>query len=85
MRVVDWLPTRTFELVVHGLDISAATGIAFQPSDVALADATLLAARLAVAVGDGVVVVLRALSGRLKPPEWKGSLMRGPRLEDSHV
>jgi hypothetical protein len=63
MRVVDWLPTRTFELVVHGLDISASTGIAFQPSDTALADATALAARLAVAVGDGVVV-LRALTGR---------------------
>jgi hypothetical protein len=63
MRVVDWLPTRTFELVVHGLDISAATGIAFQPSGAALADATALAARLAVAAGDGVVV-LRALTGR---------------------
>jgi hypothetical protein len=63
MRVVDWLPTRTFELVVHGLDISAATGIAFRPSDVALADATALAARLAVALGDGTVA-LRALTGR---------------------
>jgi hypothetical protein len=63
MRVVDWLPTRTFELVVHGLDISAATGIAFEPSDAALADVTALAARLVVAVGDGAVV-LRALTGR---------------------
>ena len=27
MRVAAYLPTRTFELCVHGLDIAAATGI----------------------------------------------------------
>lgn len=63
MRVEAWLPTRTFELVVHGLDIAAATGISASFSADVLADATALAARIAVATGDGATV-LRALTGR---------------------
>ena len=31
MRVRDWLPTRTFELVVHGLDVAAAAGVRVPP------------------------------------------------------
>lgn len=63
-----WLPTRTFELVVHGLDIAAVTGISASFSADALADATALAARIAVATGDGATV-LRALTGRGTLPE----------------
>lgn len=63
MRVRDWLPTRTFELVVHGLDVAAAAGLeaGFEPE--AVAEAAAIAARVAALVGDGEVV-LRALTGR---------------------
>lgn len=63
MRVRNYLPTRTFELVVHCFDISAASGVdvAFSPS--VLADAVGLAARIAVSTGEGRTV-LTALTGR---------------------
>ena len=63
MRLAAYLPTRTFELVVHGADLAAATGIpvAF-PAEV-LAEATTLAARIAVELGKGPAV-LAALTGR---------------------
>ncbi|WP_250003525.1 maleylpyruvate isomerase N-terminal domain-containing protein [Actinoplanes sp. M2I2] len=68
MRVRDWLPTRTFELVVHGSDVAAAAGVpvAFDPA--AVSEATLLAARIAVALGEGPAV-LSALTGRTPLPE----------------
>ena len=44
-----YLPTRTFELVVHSLDISAATAIDVAFSSRVLAHTTELAARVAVA------------------------------------
>lgn len=63
MRLDAWLPTRTFELAVHSLDIAAATGLdACLPADV-LADAAALAARVAAQTGSGSAV-LRALTGR---------------------
>ena len=63
MRVRDWLPTRTFELVVHGMDIAAAAGVPDDMPAAAVAEATVLAARVAAALGDGPPV-LRALTGR---------------------
>lgn len=63
MRLADYLPTRTFELVVHGTDIAAATGIDWTPPAAALAEAVALAAEIALAGGDGVPL-LRALTGR---------------------
>lgn len=67
MRVRNYLPTRTFELVVHSFDISAASGVdvAFPPA--VLADAVQLAARIAVAAGEGRTV-LTALTGRAPLP-----------------
>ena len=63
IRLHSYLPTRTFELVVHGLDIARAVDISFpQPADV-LEEATALAARIAVAEGDGETVLM-ALTGR---------------------
>lgn len=63
MRLAAYLPTRTFELAVHGADIAAATGlpVALPPS--VLAEAAALAARTAVVQGHGPVV-LAALTGR---------------------
>jgi hypothetical protein len=63
MRVRDWLPTRTFELVVHGLDVAAAAGIEMFLGPEVFAEVAVQAARVAAATGDGAVVV-RALTGR---------------------
>jgi hypothetical protein len=67
IRLSTYLPTRTFELAVHGLDVARAVGISFSlPADV-LEEATGLAARIAVAEGHGETVLL-ALTGRTGLP-----------------
>jgi hypothetical protein len=63
MRVRDWLPTRTLELVVHGMDAAGAAGVPFEPPAAALAETAAVLARVAAAVGDGPAVI-RALTGR---------------------
>ncbi|MBZ5737645.1 maleylpyruvate isomerase N-terminal domain-containing protein [Nocardioides mangrovi] len=63
MRVSDYLPTRTFELTVHSLDIARATGTDFDPPTDALAETLALAAASALRQGHGVDVLL-ALTGR---------------------
>jgi hypothetical protein len=63
MRVADWLPTRTFELAVHGIDVAASAELAFPLPAEVLADVAAHAARIAVAIGDGPAL-LRALTGR---------------------
>ena len=68
MRVRDWLPTRTFELVVHGMDVAAAAGLPIEFAPDAVGEATLQATRVATALGDGQAV-LRALTGRGALPE----------------
>lgn len=72
----DYLPTRTFELVVHGFDIAAAIGAAGSDPhhrDVvatALREAILLASEIAVLRGDGRGLLL-ALTGRTPlPPDF---------------
>jgi uncharacterized protein (TIGR03083 family) len=67
MRVGNYLPTRTFELVVHSLDIGAATGIDVPLSLPVLGHTAALGARIAVALGQGQVV-LTALTGRRPLP-----------------
>ncbi|MGY4648513.1 maleylpyruvate isomerase family mycothiol-dependent enzyme [Mycobacterium sp. URHB0021] len=67
IRLRTYLPTRTFELAVHGLDIAGAVGVPFTlPSDV-LADALHLATQLAVETGRGEEMLL-ALTGRGRLP-----------------
>jgi hypothetical protein len=67
MRLGDYLPTRTFELVVHGLDVARATGVeATYPDDV-LAESASLAAQVAVHTGRGPDLLL-ALTGRAPLP-----------------
>lgn len=63
MRLRDYLPTRTFELVVHGLDIDAAAAVGWTPPPQALAEAVGLAAEVAVRRGEGPRL-LRLLTGR---------------------
>lgn len=67
MRVSDYLPTRTFELTVHALDIAAALGTTFQPPRDALAETLHVAADSALEQGLGADVVL-ALTGRRPLP-----------------
>lgn len=63
IRLSNYLPTRVFELTVHGLDIARATGLAFTPPDEALRSAAVLAAQIAALTGQGEPVLL-ALTGR---------------------
>jgi uncharacterized protein (TIGR03083 family) len=67
IRLHTYLPTRTFELAVHGLDIARATGLSFALPVEVLAEATVLAARIGVATGDGETVLL-SLTGRAALP-----------------
>ena len=70
MRLEEYLRTRTFELVVHGLDAAAAGGVPHGLALEAVAEATTLVTRLAVALGDGEAL-LRALTGRGElPPKF---------------
>src|SRR5262249_26232790 len=68
IRLYPYLTTRTFELAVHGLDIAHATGIAYDLPSAVLEDASVLAARIAVSVGEGPAV-LSALTGRASLPK----------------
>lgn len=64
MRLRTYLPTRTFELVVHGLDIARAAGLlAPAYSDGLLTEMLQLTAEAAVFRGHGLEVLL-ALTGR---------------------
>ncbi|AGL15721.1 maleylpyruvate isomerase N-terminal domain-containing protein [Actinoplanes sp. N902-109] len=63
MRVRDWIATRTFELVVHGLDVAAAAGVPVEYDAGVLADTTAQAVRAA-----DPAVLLRALTGRAPLP-----------------
>lgn len=63
IRLSNYLPTRVFELAVHGLDIARAAGVDLVLSDEVLAEATVLAARISVDLGIAAPVLL-ALTGR---------------------
>jgi uncharacterized protein (TIGR03083 family) len=67
IRLSNYLPTRTFELAVHGLDITRASGVAFTLPGEVLDQATLLASRVATAIGQAEPVLL-ALTGRTTLP-----------------
>lgn len=67
IRLHTYLPTRVFELAVHGLDIARATGLRYDvPTDV-LDEAAALAARIAVAIGRGDDLLM-SLTGRERLP-----------------
>ena len=63
MRLADYLPTRTFELVVHTADLAAAIGVPADVPPAPAAQAIDLMARLAVA-GGLAGPLLRAATGR---------------------
>lgn len=63
MRVAAYLPTRTFELCVHGLDIAAATSIPLELPPQAIEEASALGAVSAAQRGLGTDLLL-AMTGR---------------------
>ncbi|HEY3603426.1 MAG TPA: maleylpyruvate isomerase N-terminal domain-containing protein [Sporichthyaceae bacterium] len=67
MQVRAYLPTRTFELVVHGLDVAAAAGLSVEFAPEVLAEASQLAARICVVTGQAPAL-LAALTGRSALP-----------------
>jgi hypothetical protein len=67
MRLIDYLPTRTFELVVHTGDLVAALQVRTDPPPEGVASALQLAAMLVGEHGSGVDVLL-ALTGRRPLP-----------------
>jgi len=67
MRLADYLPTRTFELTVHTLDLAAALGVPARVPATAAAQALRIVADLAVA--DGLAgPLLLAATGRTGLP-----------------
>jgi hypothetical protein len=67
MRLADYLPTRTFELVVHTLDLSAALGLTAEPPPAAATQSLALIAGVAVADGRAAPLLL-ATTGRTGLP-----------------
>ncbi len=67
IRLGDYLRTRVFELVVHTIDLSRATGIAHTLPGAAVTDAVQLAAAVAVQRGAAEDLLL-ALTGRADLP-----------------
>lgn len=60
MRMRDYLPTRTLELVVHGLDFAHAVDYRWDVPETALAQATALVADLARIIGKGEMLLMAA-------------------------
>lgn len=63
MRLRDYLPTRTFELLAHSLDLATAVDIVLDPPPAVLAAAVATAVDALLLDGEGVTL-LRALIGR---------------------
>ena len=68
MRLSVYLETRSFELVVHGVDIADALGVAPPAFGSEAWRATLQLAAAVVALSDEAPVVVRALTGRAALP-----------------
>jgi hypothetical protein len=68
IRLHTYLPTRTFELAVHSLDIARAAALSFDLPDIVLDEATALAARIAVTTGRGSEVLMSLTGRRVLPP-----------------
>ena len=71
MRLRNYLPTRTFELVVHGLDIATALGLDADVPPIALREAAGLATAAVLDQGRGADLLL-TLTGRA---DWPADLV----------
>jgi hypothetical protein len=68
MRLIDYLPTRVFELTIHTLDIAAAIGKEVEPPPAAMEMTLYLLADRALRLGQRPVLAL-ATTGRRTLPE----------------
>ena len=68
IRLHTYLPTRVFELAVHGLDIARATGLSFELPTGVLDVATVLAARIGVETGRGDTLLMSLTGRETLPP-----------------
>ena len=68
MRLADYLPTRTFELVVHTADLAAAVGLPLEVPRTAAAQALHLLADLAVTTGRAGPLLLAGTGRTGLPP-----------------
>ncbi len=69
IRLHTYLPTRVFELAVHGMDIARALDMPFRLPEAVLAEALDVATRTAIATGHGESVLM-ALTGRSTLPPY---------------
>ena len=70
MRLGDYLPTRTFELVVHTLDLGRAVGLALEPPARPARQVLGLITELVVGDGHSAALVLAATGRGGLPPEF---------------
>ncbi len=68
MRLIDYLPTRIFELVIHGLDLASAIGVSDEPPKSPTSVTLHLLADLAMETGKARPFTLGA-TGRSSLPE----------------
>jgi uncharacterized protein (TIGR03083 family) len=68
MRLIDYLPTRVFELVIHGLDLASAIGVGDEPPNATMEVTLRLLADLALESGKASDLAL-AVTGRKSLPE----------------
>src|SRR5690625_4009989 len=68
MRLVDYLPSRTFELTVHTCDLAAALGADIDVPEAAAAEAATLAGGLAARAGSAGTLLL-GVTGRSTLPD----------------
>ncbi|GIG28314.1 hypothetical protein Cma02nite_09140 [Cellulomonas marina] len=67
MRLADYLPTRTFELVVHTADLAAALGVGADVPPLPAAHALALVGQVAAATGRAAPLLLAATGRRPLP------------------
>ncbi len=60
MRLIDYLPTRTFELTVHTCDLAAALGQVVEVPEAAAAESLNLLGELAIRAGRAAPLLLAA-------------------------
>ena len=70
MRLADYLPTRTFELVVHTADLATALGEPVDPPAAAAAEALSVVTDLVVGDGTAGALLLAATGRKGLPPGW---------------
>ncbi len=70
MRLRDYLPTRTFELVIHTCDLAVALGLPVSPPMIAARDTMQLSLEVALDRGQAGDVLLALTGRRPLPPDF---------------